>query len=70
GRAANVSGGLPQCLQHPTAVNAGIVYAYGVAAPTTGTWTVGSRIYNTASGATDYWDCTASGTPGTWVARN
>lgn len=70
GRVNNVTGGLTQCYQHPTALDAGIVYAYGTAAPATGTWVAGSRVYNSATGATDYWDCSVSGTPGTWVARS
>lgn len=70
GRSNNVTGGTLQSYQHPTALVAGVIYAYGTAAPTTGSWVIGSRVYNTASGATDYWDCTVSGTPGTWVARN
>lgn len=70
GRANCVGGGDMKCYQHPTSVNSGVVYAYGTAAPTSGTWAAGSRVYNTATGATDYWDCSASGTPGTWIARN
>lgn len=70
GRSNNVTGGTVHCYQHPTSLVADVVYAYGTAAPTAGTWTAGSRVYNAATGATDYWDCTASGTPGTWVARN
>ena len=38
------------------------------AAPTVGTWTVGSIVYNTAPTAGGYlgWVCTTAGTPGTW----
>lgn len=70
GRANNVTGGTLQCYQHITAQVAAAVHAYGTAAPTTGTWAAGSRVYNAATGATDYWDCTVAGSPGTWVARN
>jgi hypothetical protein len=40
------------------------------AAPTTGTWTRNEVVWNSAasSGQTPGWVCTASGTPGTWVA--
>jgi hypothetical protein len=70
GRVSNVSGGAPQCYQHPTALDARIVYTYGTAAPTTGTGAAGSRVYNLGAGPTDYWECTAAGSPGTWTARN
>lgn len=70
GRVSNVSGGTTQCYQHPTAIDARIVYSYGPAAPTTGTGALGSRVYNTGVGPTDYWECTTAGSPGTWTARN
>lgn len=40
------------------------------AAPTTGTWTIGDRAYNSApaSGQPIGWVCTVAGTPGTWKA--
>lgn len=40
----------------------------GSAAPTTGTWTLGSKIYNDTptAGGTEGFICTAQGTPGTW----
>ena len=40
------------------------------AAPTTGTWTAGTIVYNSAPsvGSPVAWSCTVSGTPGTWVA--
>lgn len=44
---------------------------YGVtAAPTSGTWTRGDRVWhkNPSAGGTPGWVCIASGTPGTWVA--
>lgn len=38
------------------------------AAPTTGTWVIGTIIYNSAPASAGFvgWVCTASGTPGTW----
>ena len=38
--------------------------------PTTGTWQVGDRVWNTAPTATGTpgWICTTAGTPGTWTA--
>ena len=47
------------------------VHSVRIAAPTTGTFAQGDFIRNkTPSGATPVfgWICTASGTPGTWVA--
>ena len=43
---------------------------YGTAAPTTGTYNPGDRVYNSspAVGQPLGWVCTAYGTPGTWVA--
>lgn len=40
----------------------------GTTAPTTGTWIVGDRFYNTAPVASGYegWVCVTAGTPGTW----
>lgn len=71
GRVNNVTGGLPACYRHPTAIDARVVYSYGNAAPSTGTGAVGSRVYNvTGGGTTDYWECTAAGSPGTWTVRN
>ena len=37
-------------------------------APTTGTWKVGDRVYNTApvAGGTEGWVCVLAGSPGTW----
>ena len=42
--------------------------AYGTAAPTTATWSVGDVVYNTNPTSGDYvgWVCTVAGTPGTW----
>lgn len=44
------------------------------AAPTTGTWKVGDRVFNSApsgtAGTADYWVCTTAGSPGTWTVRN
>lgn len=43
----------------------------GSAAPTTGSWLIGDICLNSAATATTpmFWQCVASGTPGTWVAR-
>lgn len=43
---------------------------FAAAAPTTGTWKVGNRVYNNApaSGQPIGWVCTVAGTPGTWKA--
>jgi uncharacterized protein YfiM (DUF2279 family) len=43
---------------------------YASAAPTTGTWSRGDIVYNTAPASAGYvgWVCTAAGTPGTWKA--
>lgn len=40
----------------------------GTAAPTSGTWQVGDRVWNTAptAGGTLGWVCVTAGTPGTW----
>jgi hypothetical protein len=45
--------------------------AYSSAAPTAGTWVVGDRVFNTVPSIADpnWWECTTSGTPGTWTAR-
>ena len=52
------------------------VVSYGSAAPTTGTWAVGDRVFNTApseqgAASSKYtvlgWVCTVAGTPGTWL---
>lgn len=42
--------------------------AYGTAAPTTGTWSLGDIVYHTAPTAGGFtgWICTTAGTPGTW----
>ncbi len=41
---------------------------YAAAAPTTGTWAVGERVWNSAptAGGTMGWVCVTAGTPGTW----
>lgn len=51
------------------------IFDTGTAAPTSGTYAVGDRVYNkTAAIPTviadtpTYWYCTVAGTPGTWVA--
>jgi len=40
----------------------------GSAAPVTGTWKLGDKVWNTAPSSGGYigWVCTAAGTPGTW----
>jgi len=44
---------------------------YGTAAPTTGTWAVGDRVFNQAPsvGQPKSWVCTVAGAPGTWVSE-
>ena len=46
-------------------------FTTGAAAPTTGTWVVGSRVFNAAPavGQPKSWVCTVAGTPGTWVSE-
>ena len=41
---------------------------YSSAAPTSGTWVLGDKIYNSSPSASGYegWICTSPGTPGTW----
>lgn len=43
---------------------------YGTAAPTTGNWLLGDRVWNTApaAGGDPGWVCVTAGTPGTWKA--
>lgn len=40
----------------------------GTAAPTTGTWALGAKVWNSAPTGSSYagWICTVAGTPGTW----
>jgi hypothetical protein len=46
---------------------------FGSAAPTTGAHAIGEIVFNngdvTPIATTSYWQCTASGTPGTWAAH-
>tara|TARA_R110000868_G_scaffold53725_1_gene168444 strand:- start:430 stop:2010 length:1581 start_codon:yes stop_codon:yes gene_type:complete len=44
---------------------------YASASPTTGTWNVGDRVFNTVPsiGQPKGWLCTVAGTPGTWVSE-
>jgi hypothetical protein len=44
---------------------------YGAAAPTSGTFVIGDRVFNSAPavGQPKGWICTVSGTPGTWVSE-
>lgn len=61
---------LPQDIRLGSQTAPGI--SSGAAAPTTGTYVAGSICINTApaDGSPSYWQCTAAGTPGTWVAHN
>lgn len=45
-------------------------FTIGSAAPTTGSWQVGDRVFNSAPavGQPQGWVCTVAGTPGTWVS--
>jgi hypothetical protein len=49
----------------------GLAIAYGTAAPTTGTWSRGDRVFNSTPtvGQPKSWACTVAGTPGTWVSE-
>jgi hypothetical protein len=49
----------------------GPVVAVGTAAPTTGTWSQGSRVLNSSAtiGQPKGWICTVAGAPGTWVSE-
>jgi hypothetical protein len=49
----------------------GRAIGYGTAAPTTGTWAVGDRVYSQSPsvGNPKSWVCTVAGTPGTWVSE-
>ena len=49
-------------------LNTGRPIAFGTAAPTTGTWFAGSRVFNKTPGSISQWLCTTDGTPGTWIA--
>jgi hypothetical protein len=44
---------------------------YGPSVPTTGTWAVGERLFNSApsAGQPKSWVCTVAGTPGTFVSE-
>lgn len=44
---------------------------YASAVPTTGTWSVGDRVFNSVPsvGQPKGWICTVAGTPGTWVSE-
>jgi hypothetical protein len=49
----------------------GRAVAYGTAAPTTGEWGVGDRVYDQTPvvGQPKSWVCTVAGAPGTWVSE-
>lgn len=48
----------------------GVIYSYDM--PTTGTWYIGDIVYNNTPRAGKYsmWQCSADGTPGTWIGIN
>lgn len=50
--------------------NTPIQESYGVAAPVSGTWVLGSRVWNIgpSAGGAPGWVCVTAGTPGTWKA--
>jgi hypothetical protein len=49
----------------------GNAVVYGTAAPVSGTWKVGDRVFNQTPvvGQPKSWVCTVAGTPGTWVSE-
>jgi hypothetical protein len=49
----------------------GLKIAFATAAPTSLTWAVGDRLYNSTPvvGSPKSWVCTVAGTPGTWVSE-
>ena len=68
--------GLPEMTPYQMAEDIGRSYqakrdvTFGSSAPSSGTHTVGSIVYNTAptAGGNIGWVCTTGGTPGTWKA--
>lgn len=50
---------------------AGKPVTFATAAPTTGTWPIGSKVFNSVPsvGAPKGWVCTVAGSPGTWVSE-
>lgn len=58
---------IPQ-VRGPVPTNSPPAVGFASAAPTSGTWSRGDIIWNTAPSASGFagWICTASGTPGTW----
>ena len=54
-----------------TRIEGGKIVTFGTAAPTSGTWSVGDRLINTAATLTGttatQWACVVAGTPGTWA---
>lgn len=62
--------GLADYKQSRSALAAKLLFCAG-AAPTTGTWDQGDRVFNSkpAVGQPKSWVCTVSGTPGTWVSE-
>lgn len=57
-------------LEGSRTANTGLIYkkSWAAAAPTTGTWAVGDRVFDTSPSAGGHigWVCTTAGTPGTW----
>jgi hypothetical protein len=59
-------------INNPTSITVnGHYIGYAAASPTSGTWKVGDRVYNSvpAVGQPKSWVCTVAGTPGTWVSE-
>ena len=57
---------------NPTSITVnGHYIGYAAAAPATGAWKVGDRVYNSvpAAGQPKSWACTVAGSPGTWVSE-
>jgi hypothetical protein len=55
---------------HRSLVSGTVYVGNESAAPSTGTWTTGSVIYNTGTDNVLGWKCTSAGTPGTWKAMS
>jgi len=59
----------------PTGAIVGASFAgrvfYGAGVPTAGSWTRGDIVFNnlTLVGGISYWECTTTGTPGSWTAK-
>ena len=57
-----------QAITQPFAYEFGRVVGNANAEPTSGTWFQGDKVHNSTptAGSPSYWQCVASGTPGTW----